>query len=61
MKNQGSICFEAYDKDVAGSDFLGATEPCDFVDLVADESVREFDAPLLDKKGKRAGNVKFAT
>ena len=53
--------FEAYDKDLVGSDLLGATDPLDFVDYVGDEKVNEFNLELFDDKGQKAGNVKLST
>ena len=55
------MVFEAYDKDMVGSDLLGATDPLDFVDYVGDENVNEFDLELFDNKGQKVGNVKLST
>ena len=43
IRDGGALTFEAYDKDIASSDLLGATDPIDFDDLVVDENVKEMD------------------
>lgn len=61
IRNGGSIIFEAHDKDVASSDLLGSTDPIDFIDLVQDESVKEWDLPLYERHGEEAGTIKLST
>ena len=60
-QNDRAITFEAYDKDIASSDFLGSADPLEFVDLVQDESVKEWSLDLYDAKGNIAGNMKLST
>lgn len=57
----GSIVFEAYDKDIMSSDLLGFTDPLDFIDYAEDDKVHEFDLELFEPKGALAGRVKLST
>lgn len=61
IRDGGSLKFEAYDKDVAGSDLLGSADPLDFEDLVQDESLKEWTLELYDPKGEPAGHVSLST
>ena len=60
MNNNGSIVFEAYDKDLVSSDLLGATDPLDFIDYCEDDRVHEFDLELFEPKGAPAGRIKLS-
>ena len=37
VRDNSSLVFEAYDKDLMSSDLLGATDPLDYVEMVQDE------------------------
>jgi hypothetical protein len=39
VEEAGALVFEAYDKDLASSDLLGATDPLDFAEIVQDEQL----------------------
>ena len=41
--------FEAFDKDLTSSDLLGETDPVDYIDIVADDRVHEFNLELFEK------------
>jgi Ca2+-dependent lipid-binding protein len=60
IRDGGSLTFEAYDKDVASSDLLGATDPVDFEDIVQDDSLKEWNLDLFDQSGEHMGNVKLS-
>ena len=47
-KKDSAITFEAYDKDVGGSDLLGCTDPIDIVDIVQNESINEHKMDIYD-------------
>lgn len=61
VNSNGSIVFEAYDKDLMSSDLLGATDPLDFIDYCEDDRVHEFDLELFEPKGAPAGRIKLST
>ena len=61
VKANGALVFEAYDKDLASSDLLGFTGPLEFLELVEDDKVHDFDLELFEPKGEKAGHVKLST
>ena len=52
IRDGNDIVFEAFDKDLAGSDSLGKTDPIEFLELVLDEKVKEWQLPLYESTGK---------
>ena len=61
IRDSGTITFEAFDKDLAGSDSLGKTDPIEFLELVQDENVKEWELPLYESNGKQNGFMKLST
>ena len=66
------IQFAAYDKDVASSDFLGATNSLMISDWIVNKELNIHDIPLhelevrseefvINKAGKTTGNLTIAT
>lgn len=53
------FALEAYDKDIASSDFLGAIRPIAFVYLVEHEEPINQVLDLFDKGKKKAGTVEI--
>ena len=49
------------EKDVASSELLGTTAPLKWADLCSFEGTMKHDVDLLDKGGKKAGNIVFKT
>ena len=46
-RNGSSFTFEAHDKDIANSELLGSTDPLEVVDLVSDESLKEWTLEIF--------------
>ena len=61
IKLGGSLTLNAYDEDAASSDWLGASKPQTFADLIANANENRHDLELLDAKKKKAGNIVFTT
>jgi len=61
VKNKGIVIFQAFDKDIASSDFLGCTKPFKLEEHVSDDKLYDFDLVLYDKKDKKTGNLKLST
>jgi hypothetical protein len=43
------------------SDLLGATDPLEYVEMVQDEKVREWDLKIYEKAGAYAGHLKITS
>jgi hypothetical protein len=51
------LILNAYDKDIASSDFLGATKGISYVSLVENEELKTHNVQLFDKEKKKAGDL----
>ena len=58
--NKGLI-LEAYEKDVASSDFLGRIKEISWKELTDWEGLVKHNVDLLDDKGTKSGSCKFST
>lgn len=57
----GTIEFEAYDKDTLSSELLCAAEPIEYLEFCENQNVTTHNIDLLDKTGLIAGSLKFTT
>ena len=51
------LIFEAYDKDVASSDWLGSTQPISFAPLIEDDESKTQSLIMFDKDNKKSGEI----
>lgn len=61
VQNHGTLVFEAFDKDIGSSDFLGRTKPFKIDEHVADDELDNLEVDLFDKKDKKAGSLRLQT
>jgi len=57
VKNRQTLQFEAFDKDIASSDFLGTTRQIGLEEWCADDQLQSHQVDLYDVKGKKVGNI----
>lgn len=55
------LILSAYDKDPVGADWLGAIKPMSLKSLSEYQGRVKHSVDILDKKGKKAGHIKFKT
>ena len=57
----GSLVLEAFEKDLASSDFLGRIKPITFQSLADFEGAMKHNVEIFDEKKQKAGSMRFST